>query len=159
MRATVRSSRRKRACLPIIRRHAGALRCTGGSSIPGARSSGGCGCAPPSGAPPALTEHKACKSLPFPDATFDVVVSRAAIHNLSAAEDRAKAIGQIACVLKPGGQALIDDIRHHGEYVAAFAEHQCPDVRWFGSPAVRFALTLITMESLRPATLLVRKAR
>ena len=49
------------------------------------------------------------------------MVSRAAIHNLSAAEDRAKAIGQIACVLKPGGQALIDDIRHHGEYVAAFA--------------------------------------
>jgi ubiquinone/menaquinone biosynthesis C-methylase UbiE len=98
------------------------------------------------------------RSLPFPDATFDLVVSRAAIHNLYAAADRAKAIGQIARVLKPGGQALIDDIRHHREYVAAFAEHQCTDVKWLGSRAVRFALALITMGSLRPATLLVRKA-
>jgi arsenite methyltransferase len=97
------------------------------------------------------------RSLPFPDATFDLVVSRAAIHNLYSAEDRAKAIGQIARVLKPGGQALIDDIRHHREYVAGFAEHQCSDVTWLGSPVVRVLLAVITVGSLRPATLLVRK--
>src|SRR5262245_50606957 len=57
------------------------------------------------------------RTLPFPDATFDVVVSRAAIHNLYSPADRAKAIRQIARVLKPGGHALIDDIRHHHEYI------------------------------------------
>jgi len=98
------------------------------------------------------------RRLPFPDATFDVVVSRAAIHNLYSAADRAQAIGQIARVLKPGGQALIDDIRHHREYVATFAANRCTDVRWLGSPLVRLALTLITMGSLRPAILLVRKS-
>jgi len=72
---------------------------------------------------------------PVPDATFDVVVSRAAIHNLYTATDRAQAIGQIARVLKPGGQALIDDIRHHREYVATFAANRCKDVRWLGSPS------------------------
>jgi ubiquinone/menaquinone biosynthesis C-methylase UbiE len=97
------------------------------------------------------------RDLPFPDATFDVVVSRAAIHNLYSAADRARAIAQIARVLKPGGQALIDDIRHHREYVATFAEHDCKDVQWLGSRIVRFFLTLITMGALRPATLLVRK--
>jgi ubiquinone/menaquinone biosynthesis C-methylase UbiE len=98
------------------------------------------------------------RSLPFPDATFDLVVSRAAIHNLYSAEDRAKAIGQIARVLKPGGQALIDDIRHHREYVAAFAEHRCTDVTWLGSRVVRVMLAAITLGSLRPATLLVTRA-
>jgi SAM-dependent methyltransferase len=99
------------------------------------------------------------RKLPFPDASFDVVVSRAAIHNLYVAADRAQAIGQIARVLKPGGQALIDDIRHHREYVAAFAENECTDVRRLGSRAVSVLLGLITMGALYPATLLVRKKR
>jgi len=44
------------------------------------------------------------RKLPFPDATFDVVVSRAAIHNLYTATDRAQAIGQIARVLSRAGR-------------------------------------------------------
>ena len=58
------------------------------------------------------------REIPFPDATFDAVVSCSAIHNLYAAPDRAKAIREIARVLKPGGQAVIDDIRHGREYAA-----------------------------------------
>jgi len=77
--------------------------------------------------------------------------------NLYSAGDQAKAIVQIARVLKPGGQALIDDIRHHREYVATFAEHGCTDVQWIGSPLVRVLLPLVTMDALRPATLLVGK--
>jgi arsenite methyltransferase len=69
------------------------------------------------------------RGLPFPDAAFDVVVSKAAIHNLYAPAERAKAIGEIARVLEPNGLALIDDIRHHCEYVATFAAHGCADVR------------------------------
>src|SRR5713226_2628782 len=47
------------------------------------------------------------RELPFPDGSFDLAVSCAAIHNLYSAADRAKAIAEIARVLKPGGIALI----------------------------------------------------
>lgn len=98
------------------------------------------------------------RRMPFPDGTFDVVLSSAAVHNLYSASDRAQAIGEIARVLKPGGQALIDDIRHHGEYAATFVQHGCSDVRRFGSVVVAGLLAVITFGALRPATLLVRKS-
>jgi 2-polyprenyl-3-methyl-5-hydroxy-6-metoxy-1,4-benzoquinol methylase len=98
------------------------------------------------------------RELPFGDMSFDVVVSRAAIHNIYSADGRAIAIGEIVRVLKPGGQALIDDIRHLREYAAAFAECGCSDQRRIGSRTVAILLALITMGSLRPGTLLVRKS-
>jgi len=99
------------------------------------------------------------RAMPFPDATFDVVVSRAAIHNLYSPADRAKAIAEIARVLKPGGRALIDDIRHHREYAVTFAAHGCRDVQWFGSAFTRAALAVVTVGALRPAVILVTKER
>src|SRR6185295_19128098 len=56
------------------------------------------------------------RKMPFSDGTFDVVVSRAAIHNLYDAGDRAAAIREIARVMKPGFLALIEDIRHFRQY-------------------------------------------
>lgn len=97
------------------------------------------------------------REIPFPDGSFDVVVSCAAIHNLYSAPDRAKAISEIARVLKPGGTALIDDIRHHGEYAATVAKAGC-STRRVGSPVGRFLAPAITVGSLRPDTLLVRKS-
>jgi ubiquinone/menaquinone biosynthesis C-methylase UbiE len=96
------------------------------------------------------------RKLPFPDASFDAVVSCAAIHNLYAAADRAQAIGEIARVLAPGGQAVIDDIRHHREYASVFREHGC-EVRRTGSLAASALLAILTMGSLRPATLVAKK--
>lgn len=98
------------------------------------------------------------RRMPFADSTFDVVVSRAAIHNLYKAADRAQAIGEIGRVLKPGGQALIEDIRHHQEYIAVFSQNGCADVRRLDSRWVSVLLMFLTFGSLRPATLLVRKS-
>jgi arsenite methyltransferase len=98
------------------------------------------------------------RKMPFASDTFDVVVSRAAIHNLYKAADRAQAIAEIARVLKPGGQALIEDIRHLQEYTAVFSRSGCSDVRRVGSVMLFLLLTLITFGSLRPATLVVRKS-
>ncbi len=61
-------------------------------------------------------------------------------------------------MLEPGGEALIDDIRHLGEYARTFAASGCPDVRRVGSPAAAVFWTLLTMGSLRPDTLHARKA-
>jgi arsenite methyltransferase len=97
------------------------------------------------------------RKMPFADATFDAVVSRAAIHNLYSAEDRAAAIREIARVMKPGGLALIDDIRHFRQYGAVFMENGC-DVRRVSSPAASIVWTILTFGSLQPATLVVRKS-
>jgi SAM-dependent methyltransferase len=95
------------------------------------------------------------RKIPFPNATFDAVVSCAAIHNLYDEPDRAKAIREITRVLKPGGHAVIDDIRHGREYAAAFEAAGCAKVESVGSPAAALFLGLLTWGSLRPATLKV----
>ena len=97
------------------------------------------------------------RKLPFPDRSFDVVVSCAAIHNLYNAPDRAKAIVEISRVLKPGGQAVIDDIRHGQEYARTFARNGCADVCSLHSRVGAALLAAITFGSLRPAVLLARK--
>jgi 2-polyprenyl-3-methyl-5-hydroxy-6-metoxy-1,4-benzoquinol methylase len=98
------------------------------------------------------------RHIPFADATFDVVLSRAAVHNLYRSADRTQAISEIARVLKPGGRALIDDIRHHRQYTAVFHQTGCADVRNVGSLVLYVMLAIITFGSLRPAKLIVRKA-
>ena len=97
------------------------------------------------------------RKLPFSNDTFDVVVSNAAIHNLYKAEDRADAIREIARVMKPGARAVIEDIRHHGQYVCIFSQNGCTEIRRVGSILRYLFLALITFGSLRPATLVVRK--
>jgi SAM-dependent methyltransferase len=74
-----------------------------------------------------VVETADMRRLPFPDASFDVVVSRAAIHNLYKAPDRAAAIREIARALKPGASAVISDIRHHPEYVRTSQQSGCKD--------------------------------
>ena len=97
------------------------------------------------------------RRMPFADETFDVVVSRAAVHNLYQTAERAQAVGEIARVLKPGGTVLIDDIRHHQEYVAALSQKGCTEFRRLDAPFISWFLAVLTMGSLQPATLLARK--
>ena len=58
------------------------------------------------------------RTLPYPDASFDVVASMTAIHNIPDAEGRRAAIAEAWRVTKPGGQILIFDIRHARTYAA-----------------------------------------
>lgn len=97
------------------------------------------------------------RKLPFPDASFDVVVSRAAIHNIYSAEGREAAIREIARVMRPQGRAAIDDIRHLREYARTFKASGCSEVRLVGSPVVAALAGILTFGSLRPNTMLVRK--
>jgi arsenite methyltransferase len=56
------------------------------------------------------------RELPVPDASFDVIVSSLAIHNIPDAAERERAIREMARVLKPGGQLVLADIRYTEQY-------------------------------------------
>ncbi|PWK81351.1 class I SAM-dependent methyltransferase [Fulvimonas soli] len=59
------------------------------------------------------------RAMPYPDASFDVVVSSLAIHNLPGAADREQALREIARVLRPGGRLALLDFLHTGAYARA----------------------------------------
>jgi arsenite methyltransferase len=61
------------------------------------------------------------RQLPFDDGSFDVVVSSLAIHNVTGAAERAKALREAARVLKPSGKLAIADIRHTRAYARELA--------------------------------------
>jgi len=90
------------------------------------------------------------RALPFEDASFDLVVSSLAIHNIPDAAGRARAIDEAARVLKPGGRLLIADIRAARQYVERLQGLGMSDVRartldwrfWYGGPWV--ATTLVS---------------
>ena len=89
------------------------------------------------------------REMPFPDASFDVIVSSLAIHNLPTPDDRAKAIDEIARVAKPGARIVLADIRHVDTYAARLRERGCTDVTarglgwrfWFGGPYMATRVT------------------
>jgi ubiquinone/menaquinone biosynthesis C-methylase UbiE len=61
------------------------------------------------------------RHIPFGDATFDVVVSSLALHNIYDRQEREQALHEIARVLKPTGHAAIFDVRH--SYAPFFQHH------------------------------------
>ena len=90
------------------------------------------------------------RALPFPDATFDLVVSSLAIHNIRSNEDRRRAITESFRVLKPGGRMAIADIRATAIYEDALRALGASQVQrrrlgwrfWWGNPIA--GTTLLT---------------
>lgn len=72
------------------------------------------------------------RQMPYPDAMFDVVASMTAIHNIPDKAGRAAAIAEVWRVTKPGGQALLFDIRHARSYAAQFRTLGASEVKLRG---------------------------
>jgi ubiquinone/menaquinone biosynthesis C-methylase UbiE len=68
------------------------------------------------------------RAMPFPDASFDAVISSLAIHNVAEAEGRERACFEIARVLRPGGRVAILDLAATGAYVLALEDAGLVDV-------------------------------
>ena len=62
------------------------------------------------------------RKLPFDDASFNVVLSSMALHNIYNADERQTAVREIARVLKSGGRVLILDVRHINQYAATLRD-------------------------------------
>lgn len=79
--------------------------------------------------------------LPFPDATFDAVLSNLALHNLSG-EGRRTAVEEAARVLRPGGRVVLVDLAFTRSYARYLDETGMVEGRrrnagwrmWFGGP-------------------------
>ncbi len=80
----------------------------------------------------------AAQEMPFPDATFDVIVSNLCLHNIYDRETRRQAVQQIARVLKPGGVAILSDYKLTGEYAKQLRGAGFQVERQWGNPLYTF---------------------
>lgn len=98
------------------------------------------------------------RALPFPDASFHVVVSSLAIHNIRSNADRKRAIAEGFRVVKPGGTMIIADIRATSLYEDALLMLGASTVKrqrlgwrfWWGNPFA--ATTLLIASKSHPVT-------
>jgi SAM-dependent methyltransferase len=98
------------------------------------------------------------RKLPFPDASFDVVISGLALHNISKRAERDQALREVARVLKPGGHVAIADIQHTDEYERILRDSGVGEVKRVPSgPLVTLLVTVGTWGGVRPYRIFGRK--
>lgn len=88
------------------------------------------------------------RALPFPDASFDVVVSSLAIHNIARRTERMKALQEIARVVRPTGRILIIDIARTAEYARALRDARFGEIRR-SRPNFMFLLPVHVLTAIR----------
>ncbi len=99
------------------------------------------------------------RNLPFTDASFDIVVSNWALHNLDDKPDRARAMAEMLRVLRPGGKVLLADIALRHEYVAALRAMGAKNVQIIVPQPVKDRLLgLVSFGSYQPSTVAATRA-
>ncbi|WP_037606988.1 class I SAM-dependent methyltransferase [Streptacidiphilus rugosus] len=88
--------------------------------------------------------------LPFQDASFDVVTSAMAIHNIPAREARRRAVEEAMRVLRPGGRLLIADIwwaaRDYAAHLGQGTLRPLGVGYWYGGPWLGVTLLHVVKE-------------
>ncbi len=98
------------------------------------------------------------RRLPFADASFDVVLSGLALHNIPDRDGRRQAVRELARVLKPGGYIALVDIQHTGDYVRVLQECGLREVKRSASGWVTWLVTTFTWGGVQPYRVTATKA-
>jgi SAM-dependent methyltransferase len=88
------------------------------------------------------------RKLPFPDASFDVILSSWALHNIYDRAGRVAALREIVRVMKQGGRLAIIDIRHTADYAAILKQTGMRDVSRRG-PSFMFVIPSYTVTATK----------
>jgi arsenite methyltransferase len=98
------------------------------------------------------------RKLPFPDQTFDVVVSSWVLHNLEQKNERAIALEEMLRVLKPNETLLLTDIINREEYLDQLATLKVKNIQLIiFSPLKDRILRLVSFGSYSPTTIMAHK--
>jgi SAM-dependent methyltransferase len=89
------------------------------------------------------------RQLPFPDDSFDVVVSALVLHNIPSQEGRRQAAREIARVLKPGGQVALLGIKHTSECVRVLRECGVSDAKCSAAGFLFWWFAILTWGSVQ----------
>ena len=97
------------------------------------------------------------RRLPFADGTFDVIVTKDALHNIYNAAERRTAVREIVRALRPGGRLFIGDVRHTGQYMQVLRECGVQDLRRSAESVPSRLLGAISLGFVYPANVTARK--
>jgi arsenite methyltransferase len=97
------------------------------------------------------------RQLPFPDSSFDIVVSSWAVHNLEIESDRHQALDEIIRVLKPNGSVVLADIVNQAEYAEYFDRHGMAKVQLHNNPIRDAVLKAVSFGSFAPSAVSASK--
>jgi arsenite methyltransferase len=78
------------------------------------------------------------QEMPFPDGSFDVILSNLCLHNIYDRETRHRALEQIVRVLKPEGIAILSDYKLTREYAEQLQKAGLTVERRWGNPLSTF---------------------
>jgi arsenite methyltransferase len=98
-----------------------------------------------------------CRSLPFKDQSFDVVVSHWVVHNLPSQEDRNRAISEMVRVLRPEGKLILCDIEHRDSYLTNIRTLGLKDSKMIFEPVADVILGALSFGSFRPTAIIAKK--
>ena len=99
------------------------------------------------------------RKLPFPDKSFDVVLSSWVVHNLQNKADRVIALIEMLRVLRSTGSLLLTDIVNRDEYLAELKKMNTSETSLIVFSTLKDRiLRAVSFGSYGPATILIRKA-
>ena len=97
------------------------------------------------------------RQLPFENQSFDLVVSHWVIHNIPDEAGRLRALAEIARVLRPGGQLLLNDIEFRDFYFKTLQSLGFVDCLMIFNKVEDQILAAVSFGSFRPTTIFARK--
>jgi len=101
------------------------------------------------------------RQLPFPDCSFDVILSNFVVHEVETAEERRQILKEMVRVLRPGGRVALIDFIFTGQCVADLRSYGFADARrdrmgklgfWAGALLTFGAVQLYQVSATKPHT-------